>query len=183
MDVVLKAGIVLWQLIQEVISRLIDFEAIEPHVEHLVDDKLLAELFLGLILIRQEFVDELQNVVRLLEQVLLELHALSDHIAAHGFLTELLLSFNGLVFLLALVNLGQVLTACTDGFHEFWLQKVVETVQGEALVKQLEVDFLGEAHQADGLVLHLSDKSLVLLILRGDQLSDEVLSICLSDGL
>ena len=50
-------------------------------------------------------------------------------------------------------------------------------------MKQLDIDFAGEAHQAHSLVLDLGDQGSVVLALRGNELGDEVLTICLGHGL
>ena len=44
-------------------------------------------------------------------------------------------------------------------------------------MKQLQVNFVGKTHEADCFVFHLSDKGLVLVVLRGYQFSDKIFTI------
>jgi hypothetical protein len=49
-------------------------------------------------------------------------------------------------------------------------------------VKELQVNVSSETHKSNSFIFDLSNKSLVLFILRSDKLSDEIFSIGFSDG-
>ena len=65
--------------------------------------------------------------------------------------------------------------------HIVWFEQVIEGVEVETLVQELQVDILGEAHQAYSLVLNLGHERLIVFTLRGNELSDEVLTIGFCD--
>ena len=103
--------------------------------------------------------------------------ALLGLLAARNLLLDLL------VVLYAFLLGGDEVAACAHSVHEVRLEEVVEGVQVKALVEQLQIHLLCQAHQTHGLVLHLGHESLVGLALRGNQLCDEVLTVRLGDGL
>ena len=73
--------------------------------------------------------------------------------------------------------------ACAHSVHELCLEEVVEGVQVEALVEQLQIHLLSQAHQTHGLVLHLGHQCLVRLALGGNKLGYKVFAVRLGDGL
>ena len=77
---------------------------------------------------------------------------------------------------------AQVLSPFLNGVHKFRLEQVVIVLQLEALMEQSSVDLVSEAHETDGLVSDLRDQCPVLVVLRSDQLGEEVLSVCFGDG-
>ena len=115
--------------------------------------------------------------------MLLQLHTLGDDGCLQGLSPSEDSCLNFGVLVLSLLLGSQEISSGSDGVHVLSLQKVIEWVKLEAFVKELDVNIVGEAQKTDGLILDLGDKGLVVLILVGNQLSNEVLSIGLSDGL
>lgn len=70
-----------------------------------------------------------------------------------------------------------MLTAGTDGVDILWLEQTVVGFDFEALVQQLQINFAGEAHKTDGLVLNLRDKGFIVNVLACNKLSDKVFSV------
>lgn len=67
-----------------------------------------------------------------------------------------------------------------DSIHELRLDKVIVLIELKALMEECGVDLIGETHETDSLVLHLSNQSFIVLVLRCDQLSQEILAISFS---
>ena len=103
--------------------------------------------------------------------------ALISLLATRNLFLDLFIVLNTL-----LLGCDQV-AACAHSVHEFRLEEVIEGIQVKALVEQLQIHLLGQAHQADGLVLHLGHQSLVRLALGSNQLGNKVFAVCLGDGL
>ena len=128
-------------------------------------------------------VDLLEDLLADVDEVLLELHALGDNVASLGLLSSLDCLANLLIVILALLlGLDKIATR-SHSIHKVRLQQVVEGIKVEALVQQLEVDLLGEAHEAYRLVLNLGHQRLIAVVLGCDQLRDKVLTVGLSDSL
>ena len=56
-------------------------------------------------------------------------------------------------------------------------------MQVKTLMQQLRVNITSNRHKPNRFILHLSNQSLIRIILRSNKLCNEVLSVCLSDGL
>jgi len=146
-------------------------------------DKVSAQLLLGLVLVTQELINKLENVIRLFKQMLLKFNALRNDIATHSFFSELFLRFNNLIFLLAVLHFFQMGATRTNGLHKFGLEQVIKTVKCKTLVQQFEVYLFGEPHQTNCFVLYLGNQSTVFVVLRSNQLSNEVLAVDLCNHL
>ena len=103
--------------------------------------------------------------------------ALLSLLAARNLLLNLFIILNTLLLG------GYQIAACTHSVHEFCLEEVVEGVQVKALVEQLQIHLLSQAHQTHSLVLHLGHQGLVRLALGGNQLGNKVFAVRLGDGL
>ena len=156
-------------------------ELTQPLVEELFHSLPIQEL--DLVFIGHQFFDLPRYYSISFLQVLLELYALGDDVAAHGLLFEALELGQALFFGLLAALFEDVLAPAPDGVHEFRLKQVVKGVQLEALAEQLDVDFAGETHEAYCLVLDLRHEGFVVGGLGCDELGDEVLSIGFSDSL
>lgn len=115
--------------------------------------------------------------------MLLKGHPLSDKmtflglLAACDFLLDLKVVFNAPLLVLKKFAAG------SNCIHVISLEQVIKRVKIEALVEQLKIHILGQAHQTHSLVLDLGDECLVFVALGSDQLSNEILAIGLRDSL
>lgn len=111
----------------------------------------------------------------------LERDSLSDDVALHGLFLQPLEFEKPLFFCLSPSFFQDGSSAVSNSGHELWLQQIVEGIQLKALMEQVNINLACEAQQTDGLILDLGNQSFIILILCGNQLCDEVLSISLSD--
>ena len=113
----------------------------------------------------------------------MELNALGNDVAFHGLLLEAAELLEPLGDGLLLLFFEEGLTSLSNSVHKLRLEEVVEGVELKALMKELDVDLAGQAHQAHSLVLDLGDQGPVVFALSGNQFGDEVLAVGLGHGL
>lgn len=182
LDVAHKRGVRILGVKEVFAGRIGNLEILEPFVEIFLASVSLLEL-LVLFLIVHNVLNLLVDLFCVLDQVLLEGHALGNNVALLSLLAtrdpilDLIIVFDALD-----LRLDQ-LSAVSHSVHELRLEQVVKRVQIEALVQELQVHLLREAHQTDGLVLDLGDECLVGGVLGCDELGDKVLAVGLRDRL
>ena len=162
-----ELSIIAWVILEE-LARLVELELAEPVLEQLDDD--LPVEGLHLLLVLSVLIDFGYDTFLKVNEMLLHGDTLSDDVASH----ELLLASLGQVdLLLLLVDLHlplEVVTSPLDGIHKLRLEEVIVVLQIEALMEKGDVDIIGQAHQTNGFVLYLGDKSLVVVLLVGNEL-------------
>mmetsp|Transcript_13937 Transcript_13937/g.41456 ORF Transcript_13937/g.41456 Transcript_13937/m.41456 type:complete len:573 (+) Transcript_13937:2991-4709(+) len=131
-------------------------------------------------LLRRHGAEELRGVDA--PVVVAGVHGVHDRLQVDG--------AEGHLHVVAVAAQDHVVAALEDGVrvlahppHVVRLEEVVVRVELEALREHVDVDVGCEAQEADSAAIHLGHESLVLLVLRLDELGDEVLAVDLGDDL